>query len=341
MANLTLESIAKKAGVSRSTVSRVINDQPNVSQAVRDRVLDIVRETGYQPHQAARSLASRNTHVIGLVIPRSVQTFFADPYFQRLIQGIAEGCNHSDFTLSLFLIQDLQSEKKLIPRIMQRSQLDGIIIQATHLGDNIIPQIALGDVPLLVAGRPINSSAASYIDVDNVRGAQIAVEHLIGLGKQRIMTVTGALDTSVGVDRLEGYKKALRAHDLPYSKDWIVEGDFTETQAYQATGLLLAQKPDAIFCGSDVMAAGVLKRLRHEGIAVPDQVAVVGFDDLPPARLADPPLTTIRQPIRRFGLKAVETLIEIIHNPTFGQIRVIMETELVIRDSCGAKIATT
>ncbi len=335
MADLTLESIAQKAGVSRSTVSRVINRQPNVSPAVREKVLQIVQETGYQPHQAARSLASRSTNVIGLVIPRTVQMFFADPYFQRLLQGIAEGCNHTDYTLSLFLITDLQSEKKLIPRIMQKSLVDGIIIQATHLGDDILPKIAQGDTPILVAGRPLNASSASYIDVDNVRGAKLAVEHLIQQGKQRIMTVTGALDTSVGLDRLEGYTKALSTHGMDYQESWIVEGDYTETSAYEGTGLLLAQQPDAIFCASDVMAVGVLKRLRHEGIRVPDQVAVVGYDDLPPSRMADPPLTTVRQPIRRFGIKAVETLIEIIHNPTLGQMRVIMDTELVIRNSSG------
>ncbi|HUF38431.1 MAG TPA: LacI family DNA-binding transcriptional regulator [Anaerolineales bacterium] len=332
MTNLTLEMIAETAGVSRSTVSRVVNDHPNVRPEVRERVQKVINETGYQPHAAARSLASRRTHMLGLVIPRSVQHFFSDPYFPRLTQGIAEACNAADYTLSLFLLHTADDEKKLIPRISRRGMLDGIIIQSTHLRDSVIPDISEGQVPFLVAGRPMNAPNASFIDVDNVSGAMKAVQHLIGLGRRRIATVAGSPDTAAGLDRLTGYRRALKENGLAIDEDLITAGDFTEPGGYEAAGRLLERQPDAIFCGSDMMAVGVLRRLKEAGVRVPEEISIVGYDDLPPARLTDPPLTTIRQPIRRFGVRAVQTLTEMVSHPNQGQVRVILDaTELVVR----------
>lgn len=334
MTDLTLEMIARKAGVSRSTVSRVVNDHPNVRGEVRERVKRVIAETGYQPHAAARSLASRRTFVIGLVIPRSVQHFFGDPYFPRLTQGIAEACNLADYTLSLFLLHSENVEKKLIPRISSRGMLDGIIIQSTHLRDNVISEISQGQVPFLVAGRPFNAPYASFIDVDNVSGAEKAVNYLLSIGRTRIATVTGSLGTAAGLDRLVGYRRALEQAGLPVEESLIVEGDFSEHSGYAAAGKLLASRPDAIFCGTDMMAVGVLRRLKERGVRIPQDISLVGYDDLPPAQMADPPLTTIRQPIRRFGAKAVETLLDILDHPDRGQVRVILDaTELVVRET--------
>ncbi len=332
MINLTLEMIAEKAGVSRATVSRVVNHHPNVRAEVRTRVQKVIDETGYQPHPAARSLASRRTNMLGLVIPRSVQHFFSDPYFPRLTQGIAEACNLADYTLSLFLLHTADVEKKLIPRISARGMLDGVIIQATHLGDNIVSEIAKGQVPFLVAGRPTDDSGASFIDVDNVSGAEKAVRYLVQLGRRRIATVTGSLNTAAGADRLAGYRRAFAESGRMVDESLITEGDFTEQSGYHAAARLLPQKPDAIFCGSDLMAVGVLRRLQEAGVRVPEDISLVGYDDLPPARLSNPPITTVRQPIRRFGARAVETLLEIIDHPNSGQVRVILDaTELIVR----------
>jgi len=334
MTELTLEKIAEKAGVSRSTVSRVVNQHPNVRDEVRERVQRVIAETGYQPHAAARSLASRRTYVIGLVIPRSVQHFFGDPYFPRLTQGIAEACNLADYTLSLFLLHSENVERKLIPRISSRGMLDGVIIQSTHLRDNVISEISQGQVPFLVAGRPTNAPNASYIDVDNISGAAKAVNYLISIGRKRIATVTGSLETAAGADRLTGYRQALEQAGRVFDGALVTEGDFSEQSGYAAAVRLLASHPDAIFCGTDMMAIGVLRRLREQGLRVPEDISVVGYDDLPPAQMADPPLTTIRQPIRRFGMKAVETLLDILDHPERGQVRLVLdETELVVRET--------
>jgi LacI family transcriptional regulator len=336
MSTLTLEDIAKKAGVSRSTVSRVINSQPNVRPEVRERVWCIIEETGYQPNLAARSLASQRTNIIGLVIPRSVQGLFTDPFFPRLTQGIAQACNQHDYTLSLFLLHTEDEEKKLYPRITRPGLMDGIIVQVGPMEDDLIPKLAeTNGMPFIVAGRPVNAPSASYVDVDNVTGSNNAVSHLIRLGYTRIGTVTGPLNTATGVDRLEGYRNALNERGFSVDEDLVVEGDFTESGSYFAAKRLLQHKPEALFTASDMTAFGALRAIREVGLSVPDDIALISFDDIPAASSAEPPLTTVRQPIRRFGIQLVESLLDIIENGGYPPRRVVFDTKLVIRESCG------
>jgi len=338
MTHLTLEDIAKKAGVSRSTVSRVINDKPNVRSEVRQRVLQVIKETGYEPHAAARSLASHRSRLIGLVIPRTVHTVFSDPYFPRLTMGIAQACNQYDYTLSLFLLHTPDEERKLFARIARRGLLDGVIVQVGQMGDELICKLANTDMPFVVAGRPVNVPAASYVDVDNVAGSYNAVSHLIHLGYSRIGTITGPLNTTAGQDRYEGYRRAVDRRGLTLNDNLVAEGDYTETGAYYAMQRLLEQKPDAIFAASDAMALGALRAIREANLSVPGDIAVVSFDDLPPAVTANPPLTTMRQPVRRMGVKLMETLLDIIENGSRPPRRIIFDTELVIRGSCGSNL---
>lgn len=337
MVSLTLEDIAQKAGVSRSTVSRVINNKPNVRPRVRQRVLNIIQETGYQPHAAARSLASHRSRLIGLVIPRSVHTVFTDPYFPRLTLGIAQACNQYDYTLSLFLLHTQDEEQKLYPRVARKGLLDGVIVQVGQMGDDFVCKLAQADIPFVVAGRPVNVPEVSYVDVDNVAGSYNAVSHLIHLGYVRIATITGPLNTTTALDRFQGYRNAMSRRGLAVNDHLVAEGDFTETGAYYAAQRLIEHQPDAIFVASDAMALGALRALREANLAVPADIAIVSFDDLPPAVTADPPLTTVRQPIRRMGLKLVETLLDIIENGYLPPRRIVFDTELVIRGSCGSK----
>jgi LacI family transcriptional regulator len=336
MQKMTLEDIAQIAGVSRSTVSRVINDHPNVSDRVRQRVWEVVNRTGYQPNQAARSLASQRSNIIGLVVPRSVSIFFTDPYLPHLTQGIAQACNQYDYTLSLFLFYTEEDERKLLPRLLHRGLVDGLVVQSTNADDQLFKQLDQSEIPYVVAGRPMNVSRTSYVDVDNVAGAYNGVRHLVHSGRKRVGIIYPPLDTTVGVDRFEGYKKALHESNLEYEACLCVEGDFTESGGYYAAQRLLAHQPDAIFASSDMMAVGALRAVREAGLSVPEDIAIVGFDDLPPAARATPPLTTIRQPIRQMGMKLVETLLDIIEKGTDPPRRTIMDTELVIRASCGA-----
>lgn len=336
MANLTLEDIAKKAGVSRSTVSRVINHQPNVRDNVRARVWKVIHETGYHPNVAARSLASQRSSMIGLVLPHSISSFFTDPYFPHLIQGIAKGCNQYDQTLALFLVATKEDEEKIFPRVSRRGLLDGVILQAGHHGDPMIGRMINTSIPLVFVGRPFQSEDVSYVDIDNVDGSYNAVAHLVRLGYERIGTIAGPAHSTVGIDRRQGYLNALGERDVPVDETLIAEGDFTETGGYSAMQDLLQAKPDAVFAASDIMAIGAMRAVRDAGLAVPEDIAFVGFDDLPLSTPPNPALTTVRQPVYRFGVTAVETLIDLINNGSEPPRRIIMSTELVVRESCGA-----
>jgi LacI family transcriptional regulator len=336
MPNLTLEDIAKQAGVSRSTVSRVVNDNPDVSDGVRRKVQEVIVSTGYHPHAAARSLASHRSWMIGLVLPRTVSSFFIDPYFPRLTQGVAQACNQHNYTLGLFLLDTKEDEKRILPRISHKGLLDGIVLQTAHMEDKLLDKLANADFPMIIAGRPFKATGISYIDVDNTNAAYKAVYHLIQLGYKRIGTITGWMNSTVGIDRKQGYLKAISEQGWEVQEKLIVEGDFTENGGYLAMKKLLPFKPDAIFAASDTMAIGAIRAVREAGLRIPADVAFVGFDDLPIASQAEYDLTTIRQPIARFGAKAVDTLIDLIENGLKPPRRIIMETELVIRRSCGA-----
>ncbi|MGD8604389.1 MAG: LacI family DNA-binding transcriptional regulator [Anaerolineales bacterium] len=336
MSNLTLEDIAEQAGVSRSTVSRVINNQPNVSADVRQRVWEVINATGYHPNVAARSLASQRSSMIGLVLPRSVSSFFTDPYFPHLIQGVAQGCNLHDQTMGLFLVDTKEDEEKIFARASRGGLLDGLIVQAGHHGDPIVGRMMNVNIPLVFAGRPFQPGQVSYIDIENVDGAYNAVTHLIRLGYKRIATIAGPEHSTAGLDRKQGYISALEDRELEIDEALIVEADFTESGGYQAMKQLLPQEPQAVFAASDIMAIGAMRAAREAGLSVPKDIAFVGFDDLPLATPPHPLLTTVRQPIHRFGITAVETLIDVINNGPEPPRRILMSTELIIRESCGA-----
>lgn len=336
MPDLTLEDIAKQAGVSRSTVSRVVNDQPYVRKDVRERVLKVIQSTGYHPNLAARTLASQRSWMIGLVLPRSVSSFFSDPYFPRLVQGIAQACNQHNNTLALFLVGTSEDEEKIFPRLSRTGFLDGILVQSGHIGEQMIDRLVNSKKPIVVVGRPFIYTDVSYIDVDNVKASYQAVSHLVQIGYQRIGTIAGISNSTVSLDRREGYLKALVEHGLPVDKSLIIEADFTELGGFRAMQKLFPAKPDAIFAASDMMALGAMRAVREAGLRIPDDIAFVGFDDLPQAALHEPPLTTVHQPIHEFGAKAVEILIDLIDSGTSPARQVIMDTELVIRASCGA-----
>ncbi len=275
--------------------------------------------------------------MIGLVLPRAVSSFFIDPYFPRLTQGIAQACNQNNYLLGLFLIGNKDDEEKIYPRVSRKGYLDGVVVQSGQFGDYLIDRLVNSNIPLVIVGRPFNSNDVSYIDVDNINAAYTAVNHLIRLGYQRIATISGMADSTVTIDRKEGYLRALTDRGRNIDENLIVQGDFTESGGYYAMLQLLHAHPDAVFAASDTMAIGALRAVQEAGLRVPQDVALIGFDDLPIASQAEVKLTTIRQPIVQFGARAVDTLIDLIENGIKPPRRIIMDTELVIRDSCGAK----
>lgn len=335
---LTLEQVGKLAGVSRSTVSRVVNGHPSVRDEVRERVWAVIRETGYQPHAAARSLVTRRTHIIGAVIPEAVMTLFVDPFFSLLLCGITETCNDHGYYLMLALFNGPAPEEELYRRQVHSGHLDGVIVASSRMDDGLIPALLEDEVPFIMVGRH-SDGRASYVDVDNVGGSRMAVEHLIRLGHRRIATISGPLSMASGEDRLTGYRQALAAHRIPVEEELIAEGDFTEGSGTMGMQRLLPASPTAVFVASDTMAVGALKALREAGLRVPDDVALVGFDDIPIAAALEPALTTVRQPIERLGSMAAELLLHALEHPPGTQApadRMILPAKLIVRDSCGA-----
>lgn len=328
----TLEEIAKLSKTSRSTVSRVINDDPHVSQATRDRVMAMVRQFNYHPNLAARSLVAGRTHVLGLVIPMGVSRLFTDPYFPILIQGATSACNANKHTVMLWLAEP-EYERQMINQILYNGLVDGVIVASSLIDDPLIESLLKSSLCFILIGRHISNLELSYIDVDNQESARQAVHYLLRAGRRQVAAIAGPQNMIAGLDRLEGYRTALREWGLAADPALIADGSFSEVGGYEAMRQLLPRSPDAVFAASDIMAVGAMRALRDAGRRIPEDVAVVGFDNMPFAERAEPPLTTVRQPIHRAGSLAVETLIDMIENPDSSPRRIVLPTELVIRQS--------
>jgi LacI family transcriptional regulator len=335
--NLTLEDIGRIAGVSRSTVSRVINDKSNVNPAVRERVLAVIERTGYSPNVLARSLVSGRTGVIGLVIPSRVHSLFEDPYFARLIQGISSASNAAGNTLSLFIFQNEEEEAALYPRVVKSGVLDGLILTATRMADPLLSRMAVGEIPLVIVGRP-DIDGVSYVDADNRGGGSTAAMHLADLGHRRIGLISAPANTTAGLDRMSGFIEGLAQRGLVLHPELREDGDYSGESGYRAMQNLIPKRPDAVFAASDTMAAGALRALREAGIRVPEDMALMGFDGLPASERAVPPLTTIRQPVTETGARAVQMLNELINGESRRPHVEIMPVELIVRGSCGAVV---
>lgn len=333
---ITLQQIGEMAGVSSATVSRVLNNHPHVSGEVRGRVQEVMDRTGYRPNPAARTLAGQKSNILSLVIPETAQILFTDPYFAHLAQGMAQACQVHDYALSLFIFHAAEDEAKIAQTLLSRQIFDGAILTATQIGDPLVSQLADNGVPFVLVGQH-EDARVSFVDADNVAGAYTAVSHLIHLGYERIGAIIGPQSNLAALHRYEGYTKALRDWGRPLDERLVAQGEFLETGGYAAMRRLLAQRPQAIFAASDAMAIGALRAVQDAGLAVPDDVALIGYDDLPHARMVKPQLTTVRQPIRAAGIWAVETLMDILRSGLHPARRIVLPTELVVRDTCGAR----
>jgi LacI family transcriptional regulator len=331
---VTLDEIAELAGVGRSTVSRVLNNDPRVKDATRERILEIVRRENYQPNFAARTLASGRSDVIGAVVPMALPTVFTDPFFPQFLEGVAAACDAADALLMLWLALP-ETERRKADKLLSHGPVDGLIIAAHIADDPFVETLRGGSKRFVLYGR-YAADDVSYVTVDDRASARGIVSHLLRVGHQRVATITGPQHMFEGRDRLDGYFDALRDFGIAQAPELVVEGDWSEASGYQGMRRLLAAKPDAVFAANDSMALAALRALRENGIRVPEDIALAGFDDIPAAAAADPPLTTVRQPIRRLGEVAAQTLLEMIDDPTGPPRRVILPTELVVRASCGS-----
>src|SRR4051812_14305790 len=283
---LTIEEIADLAAVSRSTVSRVLNNHPSVRPEVRARVQQIIVEQRYSPRAAARSLASSRTNVLGLLIPRSAATIFADPFFPHVIQGVAETCSSRGYFLMLSMVT-AEREHDFYQQVLRGHHVDGLLMLSSDIDDPILPLLIRDETPLVLIGRHPYLHDVSSTDVDNRGGAMLGTRHLVALGHKRIATITGPLYMAAAMDRRDGYKQALAEVTIAVRPELIVEGDFTQAGGYRAMQALLAlaNRPTAVFVASDTMAAGALRAIHEAGLGVPRDVALVSFDDLPLASI--------------------------------------------------------
>lgn len=331
----TLEEVAAAAGVSRSTVSRVVNGSTAVSPEALEAVGAAIERLGYVPNRAARSLATRQTHAIALVVPEDTTRFFGDPFFAAVVAGISDRIARSDYVLNLLVASDDPDGR--VTGFVRNGGVDGAIVLSYHTSDAFIDSIVEA-VPVVFGGRPWAERESDYVvDVDNVTGARYAADHLISTGRTRIATITGSLSMGAAEDRLQGFRKALLDAGLePFAE---VPGDYFEADGVRAARELLARAaepggrlPDAIFAANDLMARGALETLTAEGIRVPEDVAIVGYDDSPVAISTTPPLTTIRQPLHALGEATAGVLIDLLTGGTPPR-RTVLETELVVRGS--------
>jgi DNA-binding LacI/PurR family transcriptional regulator len=292
----TLEEVATRAGVSRATVSRVVNGLGTVDPAMRDTVLRAIAETGYVPNRSARTLVTQRTDMIALVASESQDRVFGDPFFSSIVRGVSAELGKAEVQLVLMLAQG-RADVARIARYLVPGHVDGALMISQH-GEDPLPAAAQqARLPLVIGGRPPESSSRiPYVDHDNVGGAEHAVRHLQARGRKRIATIAGPKDMTAGIDRLAGYRRALGSR---FRAGRVAYGDFTYESGVAAAMLLLERVPelDAVFAASDMMALGCLAALRQAGRRVPDDVAVASFDDIPAAAEADPPLTTIRQSV--------------------------------------------
>lgn len=329
----TIHDVAREAGVSRGTVSRVLNGGHYVSPAAAEAVDAAIRKTGYVVNRHARSLITGRSDSIGFLLTEPQEKLFEDPNFNVLLRGCTQALAAHDIPL-LLMVAGTEDERRRITRYITAGHVDGVLLVSSHSGNPVARELREAGIPLVQCGKPMApGSKVSYVAADDRDGARDMVRHLLSLGRRRVGVVTGPLDTPGGVDRLAGYKEVLGEAGIGIDERLIVSGDYSRASGEAGTDRLLAQAPDmdAVFVASDLMAQGALAALRRAGRRVPEDVAVGGFDDSAAATEAVPALTTIRQPYDRISNEMVRVLLAQIGGE--DPAAVILPTELVRRES--------
>jgi DNA-binding LacI/PurR family transcriptional regulator len=328
----TLADVARLAGVSSATASRVLTGSARVAPQTRDRVHEAVARLGYVRNRAARSAQPRRAGSIALVVCEENMKVFADPFFSRLLWAISKALVSADLQLVLLTLHSSQ-DYHTMSRYLRSGHVDGTVVVSMHNRPDF-DYASLG-IPLVLCGRPVGAGDnLSYVDADNVGGARRAVSYLVAKGRRRIATIAGPRDMSPGLDRLLGYRKAMTDADIT-DPGLIAYGDFSRPAGEHALVRLIDHRPglDAVFVASDLMAVGALRALRRLGRRVPDDVAVIGFDDSVLAHLTEPRLSTVRQPVEAMAERMIQELLARIADPGREPAHWILQTQLVLRDS--------
>jgi LacI family transcriptional regulator len=324
--------VARVAGVSYSTVSRVVNGLPNISQATRARVEAAMLELGYTTHLSARALATGRSNQIGLLVQQ-----LEDPFFLGIIAGADRAVMDAGFDLLLCTTHDRREKETAYVARLTSGMVDGLLVLMPRSLPDWLDQLVTAHTPFVLIDHDGEAPGADLVNAANEDGSRLATEHLIGLRHRRIAHITGAIQTGSSLSRIGGWRAALEAARIPVREELIVEGDYEEPRGREAALQLLSlparRRPTAIVASNDRTAMGVYQAAAERGIRIPDELSVVGFDDEPAAARMQPPLTTIRQPTREMGRAGVERLIERMKHPDVAPKRIVLPVELVVRGS--------
>ncbi len=334
----TLDEVAARAGVGRGTVSRVVNGSPQVSPESRAAVEQAIAELNYVPNRAARALVTQRTDSVALVVSESEARVFGEPFFAGIIRGISAVLAETPLQLWLAMAQS-PAERDRVNQHLTAQHVDGVLLLSLHDDDPLPYRLAERGLPAVLGGRPARmlggAEPISFVDVDNVGGARLAVNHLLAGGRRVVGTIAGPQDMGVGLARLDGFCRAINEAGMRISSELIAHGDFSEESGAAAMRHILSRRPDvdAIFAASDLMAAGAMRVLKERGRRIPSDVAVVGFEDSVIARQTEPPLTTVHQPVEEMGREMARLLLERIRNTDSVPNSIILDTHLVRRAS--------
>jgi DNA-binding LacI/PurR family transcriptional regulator len=331
----TLEDLAARAGVSRATASRVLRGDSKVSERARQAVLEAARDLSYAPNLAARSLVTGRSDSIAFLVEETEERMFADPFFLGMLRSAQETVAGAGKQLVFTVVNRPEDQERFLA-YAAGGHVDGVLLMSLHGQDHLPRRLEQVGVPTVLTGRPLSDRRRLwYVDADNVGGGRLATSHLLASGRTTVATVTGPLDMCAGQDRLAGYRAAVEESGMGPEKTLVSVGDFTVAGGYAAARALLERRPDvdAIFAASDLAAFGVLRALREAGRTAGEDVAVVGFDDIPAAAEQEPALTTVRQPIAALGTAMSRLLLDRIEGRDRLARRTVLPVELVLRET--------
>ncbi|UII56965.1 LacI family DNA-binding transcriptional regulator [Cytobacillus spongiae] len=334
---VTIKDVAKLAKVAPSTVSRVIANNPRISEKTKQKVRAAMEQLGYHPNFIARSLASQSTQAIGLVMPSSTDVVFQNPFFPTVLRGISEAAHERQYALHMTTGKTEEEIYDGVIQMVQGRRVDGLVLLYSKVEDPVLNYLQDRDFPFVVVGKPFkHEETISHVDNDNFRAAKDVTNYLLQLGHEQIAFVGGNVNLVVTVDRVLGYEKALREAKIPFRNEYIVHEKFLKEGGQEAVRelLLLDKPPTALVVADDLMAIGILNTLTELGIQVPEDISVVGFNNVLLAEMSRPPLTSVDINIFDLGYHATKTLIQLVENPNEPVKRMIVSHRIIKRSSC-------
>ena len=332
MKKTTIKDVAKKADVSPSTVSRVISDNPKISQDTKDRVKKIMDELNYHPNEIARSLVKQKTNTLGLVMSRSTDRAFANPFFSEIIQGIARIAKSKHYNLLISAAENYYSEYEETVNLVKNGRVDGLILMASRVDDQLLESLQSLNEPFVLIGRSPDHEVPR-VDNDNIRASYKMTKYLLERDNKKIAIISGPSEYIVSQDRIEGYKKALHEYNLEFDRSLIYHTDFSYETGYKAAETILNEQKsiDTIFALDDLLAVSAINCIKDYDLNIPEDIGVVGFNNQPMSTYIEPNLTTVKIPIIEMGKKATEMLIDMINRPDYQGEELIIPTQPVIR----------